>query len=178
MPSISYSGRRTSRDSPTSSSRGSHPQRFWIAVSAGIRLGPGNLPARASVPGKRGWTGRPGPRPLPLLSPVVASVAMPSDPLSDRGRLVRGGGPDLLDLHGAELELRDLAHRVDLVDRQDVRRRLTEVERHEARPRRVAVRQPRARLDRASPRAEPDEVAVGDAHRARVVRVHVDVRLR
>src|SRR5919202_2769971 len=162
MPSISYSGRRTSRDSPTSSSRGSHPQRFWIAVSAGIRLGPGNLPARASVPGKRGWTGRPGPRPLPLLSQVVASVALPSDPLSDRGRLVRGGAADLLDLDGAELELGDLAHRVDLVDRQDVRRGLAEVERHEARARRVAVRQAGAGLDRPAPRADAHEVAVRD----------------
>ena len=31
-PSISYSGRRTSRESATSSSRGSQPQRRWIAV--------------------------------------------------------------------------------------------------------------------------------------------------
>src|SRR3954449_7833943 len=123
MPSISYSGRRTSRDSATSSSRGSQPHRFWMAVSAGIRLGPGNLPARASVPGKRGWTGSPTrvPRPLPFPPPVVMSADMGSDPLADGGRLVHRGRPDLLDLHGAELEFRDLAHRVDLVDRQDVR---------------------------------------------------------
>ena len=50
-PSISYSGRRTSRESATSSSLGSQPTRRWIAVRAGIRLGPGNFPARASVPG-------------------------------------------------------------------------------------------------------------------------------
>src|SRR3954463_14082581 len=176
-PSISYSGRRTSRDSATSSSRGSQPQRSWIALSAGIRLGPGNLPARASVPGKRGWTGMPGRRPLPFPPPVVMSVAMASAPLADGDGLVRGRRAHLLDAHGAELELGDLAHRVDLVDRQQVRRRLAEVERHEARPRRVAVRQPRARLDRPAPRADPDEVAVGDAHRLRVARVHVDVRL-
>src|ERR1700744_2325337 len=54
-PSISYSGRRTSRDSATSSSRGSQPARSWMAFSAGIRLGPGNLPARASTPGTRAW---------------------------------------------------------------------------------------------------------------------------
>src|SRR5580704_16185241 len=53
-PSISYSGRCTSWDSVTSSSRGSQPTRSWMAVSAGIRLGPGNLPARASTPGARG----------------------------------------------------------------------------------------------------------------------------
>src|ERR1700748_3287915 len=50
-PSISYSGRCTSRDSVTSSSRGSQPTRSWMAFSAGIRLGPGSLPARASTPG-------------------------------------------------------------------------------------------------------------------------------
>src|SRR4051794_29371323 len=177
MPSISYSGRRTSRDSATSSSRGSQPHRRWIALSAGIRLGPGNLPARASVPGKRGWTGMPGRRPLPFPPPVVASVAMALDPLADGGRLVQRGAADLLDLHRAELELGNLAHGVDLVDRQEVRRRLAEVERHEARPRRVAMRQPGAGLDRAAARAEPDEVAVRHAHRLRVVRVHVDVRL-
>src|SRR4051794_30706240 len=138
-PSISYSGRRTSRESVTSSSRGSQPQRRWIALSAGIRLGPGNLPARASVPGKRGCTGMPGRRPLPL-PPVDASVAMALDPLADGRRLVHRGAADLLDLDRAELELRDLAHRVDLVDRQQVRRRLAEVERHEARAGRVAVR--------------------------------------
>src|SRR6516225_10475046 len=55
-PSISYSGRRTSRDSATSSSRGSQPTRSWMAFSAGIRLGPGNFPARASTPGTRGAT--------------------------------------------------------------------------------------------------------------------------
>src|SRR3954454_11086328 len=177
MPSISYSGRRTSRDSATSSSRGSQPHRRWIAFNAGIRLGPGNLPARASVPGKRGWTGMPGRRPLLLPPPVVASVAMALDPLANRGRLVHRRTADLLDLDRAELELRDLAHGVDLVDRQQVRRRLAEVERHEARARRVAVGQPRARLDRAAPGAQADEVAVGDAHRLRVVGVHVDVRL-
>src|SRR5919106_3548361 len=114
MPSISYSGRRTSRESATSSSRGSQPHRCWIALSAGIRLGPGNLPARASVPGKRGWTGMPGRRPLPLPPPVVMSVAMASDPLADGDRLVGRGRAHLLDAHRAELELRDLAHRVDL----------------------------------------------------------------
>src|SRR6185437_15950950 len=54
-PSISYSGRCTSRDSATSSSRGSQPTRAWMAFSAGIRLGPGNFPARASTPGTRAW---------------------------------------------------------------------------------------------------------------------------
>src|SRR4051812_13851288 len=156
MPSISYSGRRTSRESATSSSRGSQPQRSWIALSAGIRLGPGNFPARASVPGKRGWTGMPGRRPLPFPPPVVTSVAMGSDPLADGDRLVRGRGADLLDPHRAELELGDLAHRVNLVDRQQVGRRLAEVERHEARAGGVAVRQPRARLDRAAARAQAD----------------------
>src|ERR1700689_2346109 len=52
-PSISYSGLSTSRDSATSSSRGSQPTRSWMAFSAGIRLGPGNFPARASTPGTR-----------------------------------------------------------------------------------------------------------------------------
>src|SRR4051812_30196541 len=115
-----------------------------------MRLGPGNLPARASVPGKRGWTGIPGRRPLPLSPPVVASVAMALDPLAHGGRLVQRGTADLLDLHRAELELGDLAHGVDLVDRQEVRRRLAEVEGHEARPRRVAVRQAGAPLARGA----------------------------
>src|SRR3954449_1685378 len=177
MPSISYSGRRTSRDSVTSSSRGSQPHRRWIAFNAGIRLGPGNLPARASVPGKRGWTGMPGRRPLLLPPPVVASVAMALNPLANGGRLVHRRTAHLLDLDRAELELRDLAHRVDLVDRQQVRRRLAEVERHEARARRVAVGQPRARLDRAAPGAQADEVAVGDAHRLRAVGARTGGRL-
>src|ERR1700691_1554276 len=93
-PSTSYSGRCTSRDSATSSSRGSQPTRSWIAFSAGIRLGPGNFPALASTPGTRTWA------------------------------LAIGA----LDLDGAELELGDLAGRVDLVDREQVRRRLSEVE--------------------------------------------------
>src|ERR1700683_1136136 len=97
-PSISYSGRCTSRDSVTSSSRGSQPVRSWIAFSAGIRLGPGNFPALASTPGTR-----------------------------TRASAIGG-----LDPHRAELELGDLADRVDLVDRQQVRRRLSEVERDEA----------------------------------------------
>src|SRR5262249_45159162 len=104
-PSISYSGRCTSRDSATSSSRGSQPTRSWIAFSAGIRLGPGNLPARAAAPGTR-----------------TGASAMGD----------HGAASGRLDPHGAELELGDLAERVDLVDRQQVRRRLSEVERDEA----------------------------------------------
>src|ERR1700742_642445 len=52
-PSISKSGRCTSCESATSSARGSQPTRSWIALSAGISDGPGNLPARASTPGTR-----------------------------------------------------------------------------------------------------------------------------
>src|SRR5579871_2372841 len=114
-PSISYSGRCTSCDSATSSARGSQPTRSWIALSAGIRLGPGNFPARASTPGTR-----------------------------TRGSAIGG-----LHLHGAELELGDLAERVDLVDRQQVRRRLPEVERDEHVAARLPVRYPRLELDRA-----------------------------
>src|ERR1700683_2664492 len=107
-PSISYSGLCTSRDSVTSSSRGSQPTRSWIAFSAGIRLGPGNFPARASTPGPR------------------------------TGGLAIG----TLDLDGAELELGDLAERVDLVSREQVSRRLSEVEGDKDVTARLAVRDP------------------------------------
>src|SRR5580692_5899516 len=136
-PSISYSGRCTSWDSGTSSSRGSQPTRSWIAFSAGMRLGPGNFPARASTPGTR--TGA---------SAIGA-----------------------LDLDGAELELGDLADRVDLVDRQQVRRRLSEVERDEAVAGRLAVRHLHRELDRPAPRADPGHRAVGQAELRGVVRV-------
>ena len=69
-----------------------------------------------------------------------------------------------LDAHRAELELRDLPERVDLVDREQVRRRLAEVERDEARPGRLAMRDLRGELDRSAARGDAHEVAVGDAH--------------
>src|SRR3984885_8886162 len=128
-PSISYSGRCTSRDSVTSSSRGSQPTRSWIAFSAGIRLGPGDFPARASTPGTRTW-----------------ALAIGT-----------------LDSHGAELELGDLAERVDLVDRQQVRRRLPEVERDEAVAAQLAVRDLHRQFDGPAPRADPGQLAVVEA---------------
>ena len=77
----------------------------WIAFSAGIRLGPGNLPARASAPG---------------YALAITRPRAPSPPGA-------AGSTD-----GAELELGDLAERVDLVDRQHVGGRLAEVEGDEA----------------------------------------------
>src|SRR6516165_1855212 len=142
-PSISYSGRCTSRDSATSSSRGSQPARSWMAFSAGIRLGPGNFPARASTPGAR-----------------TGALAI--------GAHARAGG---LDPHGAELELGDLAVRVDLVDGQQVRRRLPEVERDEAVAGRLAVRDFHLELDGAAAGADPGHFAVGEAEPRGVVRV-------
>src|SRR5215468_9617982 len=152
-PSISYSGRCTSRDSATSSSRGSQPTRAWIALSAGISDGPGNFPARASTPGTR--TG--------------ASAIGPSGDLgSDRRRL---------DPHRAELELRDLAVRVDLVDRQQVRGRLSEVEGDEAVPPRLTVGHLHLKLDRAAPGADPGQLTVFEAEFRRVLRVDEHQRL-
>src|SRR5689334_12122835 len=142
-PSISYSGRCTSRDSATSSSRGSQPTRSWMALSAGIRLGPGNFPARASTPGAR--TG-------------ASAIGAP-------------GAVGGLDVHRAELELRDLAERVDLVDGQQVRRRLPEVERDEAVAGRLAVRDLHLEFDRAAAGADPGQFAVGQAEPRGVVRV-------
>src|ERR1700683_2757625 len=143
-PSISYSGLCTSRDSVTSSSRGSQPTRSWIAFSAGIKLGPGNFPARASTPGTRS------------------------------GALAIGA----LDLDGTELELGDLAERVDLVDRQQVRRRFSEVEGDEDVAGHLAVRDLRLQLDRAAPGADPGQLAVGQAEPGGVVRVDEHQRLR
>src|SRR5262252_1663659 len=142
-PSISYSGRCTSRDSVTSSSRGSQPTRSWIAFSAGIRLGPGNFPARASTPGARTWASAIGEH-------------------ADVGRL---------DANRAELELGDLPERVDLVDRQQVRRRLSEVERDEAVTARLPVRHLYRELDGAAAGADPRHVAVGEAEHGGVAGV-------
>src|ERR1700674_5044528 len=102
-----------------------------MACRAGIRLGPGNLPARASTPGTRGATSG-----------------------------IDGFGPRGLDPHGTELELGDLAERVDLVDRQQVSRRLPEVERDEAVAAGLAVRDAHLQLDGPPPRAHPGQVAV------------------
>src|SRR5215469_11508810 len=127
-----------------SSSRGSQPVRSWIAFSAGISDGPGNLPARASTPGTR--TG--------------ASAIGALDP------------------HRAELELGDLAERVDLVNREQVRRRLSEVERDETVAARLALRDPHRELDGPAPRADPGHVAVGEAKLDRVGGMDEYQRLR
>src|SRR6201981_1599440 len=126
-----------------SPSRGSHPTRSWMAFSAGIRLGPGNSPARASTPGTRGGASAIG----------------------------------LFDPHRAELELRDLPERVDLVDRQQVRRRLPEVERYEAVAPGLPVRDLCFQLDDAAAGADPGQVAVFQAKLGGVVRVDEYQRL-
>src|SRR4051812_49986176 len=105
-----------------------------------MRHGAGNYPPRTSVLATGRCTRMPGVRPLPSPPPAVTSVAIGSAAFADGRRLVPGRAARLLDPHRAELELRDLAHRVDLVDGQHVGGRLAEVERHEARPGRVAVR--------------------------------------
>src|SRR4051794_479529 len=124
-----------SRLSATSASRGSHPCSRWIAWSAGISEGPGKRPARASVPGTRPFW------------PAISARSLPRLPgLGQLGVAVGGR----LDPHGAELELRDLAEGIDLVDGQQVRGRLAEVERDEARARRLTVREARRELGRTA----------------------------
>src|SRR2546429_10021833 len=115
-----------------------------MAFSAGIRLGPGNLPARASTPGTR----------------------------------TRASAIGLLDPYRAELELRDLPERVDLVDRQQVRRRLPEVERYEAVAPGLPVRDLGLEFDGAAAGADPGQVAVFQAELGGVVRVDEHQRLR
>src|ERR1700733_11248133 len=100
--------------------------------------------------------------------------ALASTPRTRTGALAIGA----LDLDGAELELGDLAGRVDLVDREQVRRRLSEAEGDEDVAGRLAVRDLRLQLDRAAPGADPGQVAVGQAEPGGVVRVDEHQRLR
>src|SRR6266496_2432633 len=80
-----------------------------------------------------------------------------------------------LHLDGAELELRDLAEGVYLVDGEQVRRCLAEVERDEAVAQLFSVRDPHAQLDHAPPRAHADQLPVCEATVGRVLRVQVDL---
>src|ERR1022692_2353869 len=121
-----------------------------MACSAGIRLGPGKLPALAPTPAPPGRAvAISGPRPS----------AVPGLRRGPAGRIRRSR----LDPHRAELELGDLADRVDLVDGQQVGRGLPEVERDEAVAPGFPVRAAGLQLDRAAPRADPGQLAVGQA---------------
>src|SRR3954462_1835816 len=122
-----------SRLSATSSSRGDQPCVRWIACSGGISDGPGKRPARASVPGTR---------------PFGTAMSARSLTRLPGGRQLAVAVGRRLHPHRAELELRDLPERVDLVDRQQIRGRLAEVEGDEAGPGRLAVREAGCELDR------------------------------
>src|SRR5215472_18234085 len=123
-----------------SSSRGSQPTRSWIAVSAGMRLGPGNFPARPSTPGARAGA-----------SAIGAAVSRGDDPPYPprRARWKVECIGHAFDLHRAELELRDLSEGVDLIDGEQVSGRLPEVERDEAVARGLPVRHLHLKLDAA-----------------------------